>query len=990
LKRSVLPLVGLILMLTLFSMPMVKPTSASTFRPALPHTPSLAPSPLDAYSTTESWYYPPDQASGNCRYQYINTCIDPTPAVASGFGYYVGHDEPAVQFFSTADGSGNNMQWQIQLPATDPTPTQDGTKVANAELYITFWFGLAACDPDSRPYGSCTPNSDSNNPATAGMAFLELQFYPPGWSCSGSQWCARMQFNSIEDQVSTCNFETFNDVFVTKSGAVGSNSGGNSDNLLMSAGDNIRVSIYDTTNGIETDINDLSSSQTGSMVASSANGFFHTDPQTCAQSAFTYHPAFKTASPSNYVGWASLAPNVDFAFEIGHWELCVTSSCSPASNLPDGGDEGEIPPGTNSPCTSLLGVGGCSSKDSDYDGTPYQADWPDGSSNHPSTLIMGSPDGNGVGPLSYKGGSYSEGYSKVHFATTVSTASAGFYPFYTQAGTGSSCKFNFGNDIGGTTTNDFGKDAQYGTTIDNPCLSGSFDFSLESGPFSTTIVNGETATYDLLATLLSGSPTSVSMSASGLPTGATPTFSPPSITPTIDGASGSLQVATSAAGPVGTFTITMQGTGGSVTATATSLLRIYDYTVTVAPSDQTVLRGSQAVYTVTLMLVPLSDSTGIFSSTLSVTGLPGDAGSSFGSTHLIPSFAGASTSLTVSTAAAPGGSLGDFTFTVNAVDVGGSTRSDTGNLHIYDYSVAVSPSDQTVLRGSGTTYTVTLTLTPGSSTTGIPGNALSTSGLPGDATPTFGSPSVAPTLGGASTTLTVQTAPGPGGSLGDYAFSVIGTDPGGMSRSGSANLHVYDFSLATNPALLQILTTGSNTFTVTLTLTPGSSTVGLPSIGLTLSGLPAGATGTFVPTSGGASGFSSVLTITTSGTASGDYTLTITGTDARSPEGGTRTFSPTLEVLTPQQALALLINQVNGLQTSGVLTGGQANALDSKLGHVIDSLNKGAVNTACNQLDAFVNQVNAYVSAGTLTQAQADQLLGGPLGAFAIMTAMGC
>jgi FIMAH domain len=246
------------------------------------------------------------------------------------------------------------------------------------------------------------------------------------------------------------------------------------------------------------------------------------------------------------------------------------------------------------------------------------------------------------------------------------------------------------------------------------------------------------------------------------------------------------------------------------------------------------------------------------------------------------------------------------------------------------------------------------------------------------------------TLGEGFTTLTVQTAPGPGGSLGDYGFSVIGTDPGGMSRSGSANLHVYDFGLETSPALLQILTTGSNTFTVTLTLTPGSSTVGLPSVGLTLSGLPAGATGTFVPTSGGASGFSSVLTITTSGTASGDYTLTITGTDARSPEGGTRTFSPTLEVLTPQQALALLMNQVNGLQASNVLTAGQANALDSKLSHVIASLNKGALNTACNQLDAFVNQVNAYVSTGVLTQAQADQLLGGPLGAFAIMTAMGC
>jgi hypothetical protein len=38
----------------------------------------------------------------------------------------------------------------------------------------------------------------------------------------------------------------------------------------------------------------------------------------------------------------------------------------------------------------------------------------------------------------------------------------------TQAGTGASCVFNFGNDIPGTTTNDFGQRAQYGTTITNP------------------------------------------------------------------------------------------------------------------------------------------------------------------------------------------------------------------------------------------------------------------------------------------------------------------------------------------------------------------------------------------------------------------------------------------------------------------------------------------------------------------------------------------
>jgi hypothetical protein len=46
--------------------------------------------------------------------------------------------------------------------------------------------------------------------------------------------------------------------------------------------------------------------------------------------------------------------------------------------------------------------------------------------------------------------------------------------------------------------------------------------------------------------------------------------------------------------------------------------------------------------------------------------------------------------------------------------------------------------------------------------------------------------------------------------------------------------------------------------------------------------------------------------------------------------------------------------------------------------------------TACNQRQAFVNEINAYVSAGILTQAQADSVLGGPLGLLAILAATPC
>ena len=119
--------------------------------------------------------------------------------------------------------------------------------------------------------------------------------------------------------------------------------------------------------------------------------------------------------------------------------------------------------------------------------------------------------------------------------------------------------------------------------------------------------------------------------------------------------------------------------------------------------------------------------------------------------------------------------------------------------------------------------------------------------------------------------------------------------------------------------------------------------------------------------------------------------MTLTGTDARLLIGGTRTASLSLTILTPAQAIPAVITTIEGLETAGVLNHGQANSFIVKLNHAIDSLNsKPDQPTACNQLQAFVNEVNAYVQSGKLTQAQADSLLGGPLGILAIMAAIPC
>src|SRR6267378_2459395 len=91
-------------------------------------------------------------------------CVD--LAESEQLGYYSGHDEPSLLFYSDTAGAGNNNVWQIQLPKDPPVrPKDDGTGGTwNFQLHPAFWFGMAICESESFPNPGvpCTPNSDTN------------------------------------------------------------------------------------------------------------------------------------------------------------------------------------------------------------------------------------------------------------------------------------------------------------------------------------------------------------------------------------------------------------------------------------------------------------------------------------------------------------------------------------------------------------------------------------------------------------------------------------------------------------------------------------------------------------------------------------------------------------------------------------------------------------------------------------------------------------
>jgi hypothetical protein len=396
-------------------------------------------------------------------------------------GHYIGHDEPSIGFISTARHSGNNVEWDIVLPVERKLPA-----VQTFENYPTFWFSMALCDPRSFPNGACISDSDENNPAAAGSALLELQLYPPGFvtgiSCDTSHWCAALNIDSIEVTSAGENnpncMEPVNFAFIQRNGippgppgpntATNATFNPNAQTLLMNPGDHLHIEIKDSPQGLFIRITDLNTGIHGFMIASAANGFENTDPNTCVGHKHDFHPEFDTAKFGNFVPWAVLQANINLAVEIGHFQTGANgdrdSDDAPCFTGPD-----DLIPG-------------CLGADLDFDGTSYQADWPDGTMNRATSVAIRSARGGGIGPLSWSDSenTYTRPFPIVHIESTVSDSEAScqpdgvgctvppqharFYPFYALQQQGddvSSCALLFGN-FSGPGIDNFGKDAQFG------------------------------------------------------------------------------------------------------------------------------------------------------------------------------------------------------------------------------------------------------------------------------------------------------------------------------------------------------------------------------------------------------------------------------------------------------------------------------------------------------------------------------------------------
>ncbi|MGW7478367.1 M28 family peptidase [Nonomuraea muscovyensis] len=97
------------------------------------------------------------------------------------------------------------------------------------------------------------------------------------------------------------------------------------------------------------------------------------------------------------------------------------------------------------------------------------------------------------------------------------------------------------------------------------------DFSISANPASGTVQAGSPATTTIGTTTTAGTAQSVNLSATGLPTGASASFNPASVT---SGGSSTLTISTAPTTPAGSYTVTVTGTGETATRSATYALTV--------------------------------------------------------------------------------------------------------------------------------------------------------------------------------------------------------------------------------------------------------------------------------------------------------------------------------------------------------------------------------------------------------------------------------
>ena len=221
-------------------------------------------------------------------------------------------------------------------------------------------------------------------------------------------------------------------------------------------------------------------------------------------------------------------------------------------------------------------------------------------------------------------------------------------------------------------------------------------FTLSASPGSVSITQGGAAgTSTITVTDLGGFSGSVTLAASGLPSGVTAAFNPNPTSTT-----SSLSLTASATATTGTSTVTITGTSGSLVATTTVSLTVNaggspNFTIGASPSSVTVTQGSNGTSTITIT----SQNSFNSATALAASGLPSGVTAGFSVNPVTPAPNGSVTSVLTLTASATA-TTGTATVTVTGTS-GTLSHSTTISLTVNSSSGAQTAVYNSTLKAPG-------------------------------------------------------------------------------------------------------------------------------------------------------------------------------------------------------------------------------------------------------------------------------------------------
>lgn len=370
-----------------------------------------------------------------------------------------------------------------------------------------------------------------------------------------------------------------------------------------------------------------------------------------------------------------------------------------------------------------------------------------------------------------------------------------------------------------------------------PGLTATTDFTISASPGSQTVTAGASGAYTVSIGAVNGFAGTVSLNASGLPSGATASFNPASVTNT---GSSALTISTTSTTPAGTYTVSVTGVSGTLQHTALVTL------VVNAPSTPVNLNS---VYNVNGIVTD--------GSTFTSGGL--DGGGYAYSTNLLGSLV----------------TFNNLSFSLGPANAPDAVSSTTIPLPAGQYSTLSMLA--TAVNGNQPSQTFIVNYSDGTNSSIV--QSLSDWHTPQN----YAGESVVVPMAyrdnsaGTEQTLTVD--------LCGYSFALnTGKTVSSITLPNNRDIVVLaitlvpaapspDFSIAASSGSQTVTSGGTASYTATIQALNGFS----GTVTLSAAGLPTGTTAGFNPSTISGSGTSTVSLVTGASTPAGTYTVTLTG-----------------------------------------------------------------------------------------------------------------